>query len=84
MTLAIALVAIFALSQALTFGVLIYFAVQFVRVKDLALDLSDALAGALLSIEDLHGFAEKTETWAESVTTLQGSIVEHLNSKEDD
>lgn len=84
MNLAIALIAVFVLSQALIFGVLTYFAVQFVRVKDLALNLSDSIAEAHASIDGVNRWIDKTETWASSVTDLQGAIVEHLNDYTED
>jgi len=85
MSLAIALIAIFAVSQFLVFGVLLAFAIQFVRVKDATHKLSDEVDDLWEAHESIREYAEandqwkeRTNSWAEGVTELQGRIVEVL------
>jgi len=88
MNLAIALVALFAISQFLIFGVLLVFAIQFVRVKDAVIDLQDDIEDVWESLESIAEWTTandewrvRQETWAESVTELQGRIVEVLKEQ---
>lgn len=88
MTLAIALVAVFAISQFLVFGVLLAFAIRHTRMEHQVLDtykmqddlIEDitTLAEALTAIADR---LDKNETWAESVTELNAAIVDRLNGE---
>ena len=84
MTLAIALIAVFALSQFLVFGVLTYFAVQFVRVKDMARESDDHLPLIWEEIADLREWSRNTQEWADALTELQLQIVDRFHPSDEE
>lgn len=84
MSLAITLVAIFVLSQTIIFATLLYFAVQFVRVKRLTLEADDNLPLLWDEIADLRTWSKNTQEWADSMTELQVQIVDRFQLSNDE